>query len=153
MHKIFISGPMTGYEDYNRPAFFHMEDVLTKAGWDVANPANNGVHENQPFYVHRMMSGLTRATHIRADFKMLLKCDAIFSLDGWKDSPGATMEYLVARNCGMPQLDSLHHLDIAAATDEYLMQRNINQPIPRPVYNIDMLAIMKRERQDRELPR
>jgi hypothetical protein len=134
MHKIFISGPMTGYEDYNRPAFFHMEDVLTKAGWDVANPANNGVHENQPFYVH-----------LRADFKMLLKCDAIFSLDGWKDSPGATMEYLVARNCGMPQLDSLHHLDIAAATDEYLMQRNINQPIPRPVYNIDIPAIVERQ--------
>tara|TARA_B110000211_G_scaffold120245_1_gene139037 strand:- start:969 stop:1409 length:441 start_codon:yes stop_codon:yes gene_type:complete len=144
MHKIFISGPMTGYEDYNRPAFFHMEDVLTKAGWDVANPANNGVHENQPFYVH-----------LKADFKMLLKCDAIFSLNGWKDSPGATMEYLVARNCGMPQI--FRRIGVPAGVPEaYDYEYNIEllnstQPIPRPVYNIDMPAIV--ERQDRELLR
>jgi hypothetical protein len=134
MHKIFISGPMTGYEDYNRPAFFHMEDVLTKAGWDVANPANNGVHEEQPFYVH-----------LKADFKMLLKCDALFSLDGWKDSPGATMEYLVARNSGMPWFSGDISIYLAWATDEYLIQCNKQQPIPRPVYNIDMPSIVERQ--------
>ena len=38
-NKIYIAGPMTGYENYNYPKFFKIENILKEKGWIVVNPA------------------------------------------------------------------------------------------------------------------
>ena len=40
---IYISGPMTGMPDENRPAFNEVAQALRAAGWDAFNPAENGL--------------------------------------------------------------------------------------------------------------
>ena len=39
MKTIYISGPMTGMDDYNFKVFFHRQVELEKEGWRVLNPA------------------------------------------------------------------------------------------------------------------
>lgn len=88
--RLYISGPMTGYPAFNFPAFNEAEALLRKAGFDVANPARNGV-----------VDGWDWADYLRLDLKLLLDCDAVATLDGWIDSRGAWLEVSTARALGM----------------------------------------------------
>ena len=38
-HTYYIAGPMTGYEEFNYPAFYRMEDQLALMGHGSINPA------------------------------------------------------------------------------------------------------------------
>ena len=78
--KIYIAGPMTGIENYNRVEFFLMADYLTKNGHTVMNPANHSEGFTQPEYMH-------------VSFAMIDVCDAIVLLPGWEKSVGAKFEY------------------------------------------------------------
>lgn len=82
--KVFISGPMTGYEEYNRPAFIEAEKKLKAAGFTVVNPATFGIDD------------LSRAEIARIDLNALLSCNYIYQLDGWDKSKGASAEWMVA---------------------------------------------------------
>lgn len=39
MTKIYISGPMTGYADFNRAEFDRIDEIYTSNGYEVVNPA------------------------------------------------------------------------------------------------------------------
>ena len=39
--KIYLAGPMTGYDKFNFPAFDFWFDFLTQAGHSVFSPADN----------------------------------------------------------------------------------------------------------------
>lgn len=86
--KLYISGPMTGIDDYNRPAFAAEEMQLRAAGYEVFNPGA------QP-------EGLTRAAYMRADIAGLLTCDGVAVLPGWDKSMGAKVEVAVAHEIGI----------------------------------------------------
>ncbi len=89
--RIYISGPMTGQPDLNFPAFHAAAERFRKAGWDVANPAEN----------FGGRTDLPREAYLRADVTMLAGCDAIALLPGWQESHGATLEYLLAGELGL----------------------------------------------------
>jgi hypothetical protein len=95
--RIYISGPMTGHDDHNFPAFHAAAVRLRQAGWEVANPAEN----------FDGRTDLPREAYLRADMVMLAQCDAIAMLPGWEDSRGATLEYTVARELGCAVLDAV----------------------------------------------
>ncbi len=95
--RIYILGPMTGYEDYNFPAFHAAAERFRQAGWDAANPAEN----------FGGRTDLPRQTYLRLDLAMLAQCDAIAPLPGWEDSRGARLEYLAAREMGCTALDAV----------------------------------------------
>lgn len=40
---LYIAGPMTGYSDFNDPAFFDAAQVLQGAGYATINPADIGI--------------------------------------------------------------------------------------------------------------
>lgn len=85
--KAYLAGPMTGYEDYNYPAFDAMANHLREKGHEVINPASH-FGGNQ---------GLPYRDYMRRDLGRLLnEVDAIVLLHRWMDSPGAYLEYLVA---------------------------------------------------------
>ena len=82
--KIYISGPMTGYKEKNFPAFFEAEKKLN-SNWSVVNPA--GLDHTKDKEWHEFM---------RTDIKALMDCDAIYMLNGWRESKGACIERYMA---------------------------------------------------------
>ena len=85
--KIYIAGPMTGYTDYNFPAFLNAEKELSEK-YEVLNPAKN---PEQKCY----------ADYIRAAIGLLIQCDAIFMLEKWELSKGSKLEWKIAGVLGM----------------------------------------------------
>jgi len=93
--KIYLSGPMTGYDEFNYPAFHACAAELRAMGHEVVSPA-----EQDQF------SGLDPETSewhefIRWDLKVLVDCEAIALMDGWHKSRGARLEHHVALTLGM----------------------------------------------------
>ena len=87
----YISGPMTGLPDYNRPAFNEAAKYLRSHGMVVWNPAE----EFNPEYNY------PRKVYMRQDIEALLKCDSIVMLNGWEKSSGACLELEIARELEM----------------------------------------------------
>lgn len=89
--RIYISGPMTGHEDFNFPAFNEAADLLRVAGYEVENPADKGV-----------IDGWEWADYLRHDLPLMLKCEGVAMLFGWHLSRGAQLEYDVATRVDIP---------------------------------------------------
>ena len=92
---IYISGPMTGIENHNFDKFYEVADHFQEQGWKVINPATN----------FNGRTDLPREDYMRVDFEDITSADAIVMLPGWKNSRGATAEYLVAIECGLEVYD------------------------------------------------
>ena len=96
--KVYISGPMTGYEDLNFPAFKNMEAVINN-DFDfinVVNPINISVE------VSEKKTDASYEDYLREDFRALIDCDAVLLLEGWKDSGGCQKEVAVANYLKIP---------------------------------------------------
>lgn len=92
--KVYIAGPMSGIEENNHPAFYHIEEKLKSEGYEVVNPARI-THETIT-----AKKNPTRRDFYRSDFHALLYCDAIFLLKGWDKSHGAQFERQLALEVG-----------------------------------------------------
>ena len=93
--RVYVSGPMTGRESLNFPAFNAAEAMLRERGLDVVNPAAKGI-----------VDGWEWEDYLRLDVKLITECDAIYTLDGWEDSRGARLEVHVATELGLVWLES-----------------------------------------------
>lgn len=98
---VYLAGPMTGYPDYNRPAFDAAAETLRDLGYVVWSPAE------QPFDLAGSNSEGAdspdrRAAYLKRDIAVLAQCEQIVVLEGWEDSTGACCEMLVAGLMGMP---------------------------------------------------
>jgi len=84
---IYITGPMSGLPDLNFPAFHAAAAKLRAEGHTVINPAeiNADVAGQRPWDFY-----------MRADIVELTKCEAIYLLNGWRDSKGALLEFTIA---------------------------------------------------------
>lgn len=91
---IFLSGPMTGYENYNKEAFFKHEMEFRNKGFSsIRNPAvigeKYGYNEDYNFYIRKSLA-------------MLLEADAIFVFGNYEKSKGVNMEIELAHKVGIP---------------------------------------------------
>ena len=100
-YTVYIAGPMSGYEDYNFPAFFEVQRRWEKEGHLVFNPAAQPgereitqLPENQ---VKDMFPIL-----IRRDIALILQCDGLVTLDNWMKSRGALFEVHLATVLDLP---------------------------------------------------
>jgi hypothetical protein len=91
----YISGPMSGYPDWNFPAFHEAEENLRSLGYRVLNPARN----------FGGRTDLPREKYMREDITMLLEADTVFALPGWGASRGAQLEIAIAHALGIPVYD------------------------------------------------
>lgn len=81
--KIYISGPITGTDDYME-RFDRAEKMLTEAGFSVVNPAKvNAQLPKDTEYGEYMDMSLT----------MLHMCEAVYFLNNWQNSNGAMIEF------------------------------------------------------------
>ena len=93
--KVFISGPMTGLPDLNKPAFDEAEEKLRAAGFSVFNPC----------WLH-FDKGWNDGEIAAVDLVALQKCNYIYQLDGWQKSKGASAEWLVAQWSGIQAVNA-----------------------------------------------
>ena len=92
--KVFISGPMSGIKDFNKPAFDQAEKELTEAGYSVFNPAR--MQLDTDVWTHENIMSI--------DLAALDKCDYIYMLPKWYYSKGAIQEYHYANAIGVELL-------------------------------------------------
>lgn len=88
--KLYLCGPMTGWENFNHPRFNQAAFELRLWGFQVFNPAENGVRLDAPW-----------ETHMRVDIVHLVQAEAVALLPAWDDSKGAKLEMHIARELGM----------------------------------------------------
>lgn len=98
INRLYLAGPMTGFEDFNFPAFNKMAAELRAQGYVVENPAEHGVVE-----------GADWADYMAYDLTRLGLCGQVAVLPGWENSKGARLEVHIARELGMPVV-SAHDL-------------------------------------------
>lgn len=89
MKKIYISGKITGTNDYMH-RFAVVEEKLTKGGFEVINPAK----------VNGMLPPLSWEQYMAVCKVLIDFCDALYMLQGWEDSKGATIERELAKQKG-----------------------------------------------------
>ena len=91
MNRLFMSGPMSGIIDYNRPLFYRIEKKLRKLYPDywIYNPANLNFDNGTPI------------DYCILNIPMLLTCQTIVMLPNWILSEGAKIEYCIALYCNL----------------------------------------------------
>lgn len=85
--KTYIAGPMTGYENFNRDAFFSEAQKQHNLGHVVLNPAI-------------LPDGLSQADYMQIDLQMVMVAERIVMLRGWEKSEGAIAEHALATKLG-----------------------------------------------------
>ncbi|MDR0645971.1 MAG: DUF4406 domain-containing protein [Elusimicrobiota bacterium] len=93
--RIYISGPMTGYPNLNRNAFYAKERQLRVLGYkDIRNPA----------IIEKLVgSGKDYADYLRLAVNWLITCDILVYVDNVKlSSRGCYAETLLAESLKMP---------------------------------------------------
>lgn len=96
--KVYIAGPMSGYEDHNAPAFHDAQAYLESEGVYRENIFNPIISEESLMVQQGLIEG-PEAYRIcmRADLDWI--CDHanhIYMLKGWERSPGAKAEHALA---------------------------------------------------------
>lgn len=98
---VYLSGPMTGFHDYNRQAFNEAEKKLMDMGaYAVFNPASKKVTPRVTHFTHEAY--MCRDLHILTQHEYgAPKFGVIAMLPGWEESDGARIEREVAIACGI----------------------------------------------------
>lgn len=92
----YLSGPMTGHDDFNYPRFHEVAGKLRAQGYAVVNPAESYSGDQS----------LAFSTYMRWDIKQLLEsCDAVVLLEGWRQAAGAVFEVAIAAALGYSILE------------------------------------------------
>ena len=88
MKRIYISGGMTGVENY-KAKFIAAEEYLEAHGFTTCNPVYNGM----------VAKNATHEEYMHMCLAQMDICDAIYLLDRWEQSPGAReeMEYAMTK--------------------------------------------------------
>jgi hypothetical protein len=100
--KLYLAGPMTGYPEFNFPAFHAEAARLRALGFEIINPAEIVTDQ-----------GVAWLDCMRADIKQLVDCDGIALLAGWAQSRGASIEQNLARDLGLRVFQASHLVGLA----------------------------------------
>jgi hypothetical protein len=96
---------MSGYPEFNFPAFFAAAERFQNDGWTVFNPADKesekGVTETNCFAGGDNKALVAEGWDWKAAFEWdcqkVINSDAIYLLPGWEKSTGARAEWAVAQ--------------------------------------------------------
>jgi len=89
-NRLYLAGPMSGYEDSNYPAFNSAAALMRSHGYVVENPAEIGD------------LGSHYTDLLKEDIRIILDCDGVAVMEGWWMSTGARLEVNVAGIIGLP---------------------------------------------------
>ena len=98
--RIYIAGPMRGYENNNHDAFDMAERFLSsKRIWEPVNPAK--VDREAGVDPSDNMTKLELKEALKRDVDLVFDCECMYMLRGWERSEGARMEHALATALGM----------------------------------------------------
>jgi hypothetical protein len=92
-HRIFISGPMTGYVGHNYNIFEKVEKCLRTAGYECVNPAAIGKKYNPEKVDKDKSLYCAMEKEIQESERT---CNVLLLLPGWEDSIGVRLELRTA---------------------------------------------------------
>lgn len=130
--KVYIAGPIAGYRNGNIASFDAAVEHLRSLGHYPVNPHDVPPREHEGDCPHGPSAGQTGdgqdAAHtapcyMRTDMQALLRCDAIYMLNGWERSSGARTEFEVARAAGLVLMYERHRRPFAVDADHLDRQR------------------------------
>lgn len=100
MTSLYVAGPMTGYPEWNFPAFEEATEALREHGFEVVSPHEIDLEDGFDPLSDGVDFDLRSA--LERDVAEVLKADGLALLDGWEESSGATIEVLTASSKGAP---------------------------------------------------
>ena len=89
--RVYISGKITGTDDYIE-RFEVVEHKLIEQGYETCNPAQ---------MLSLLPTSTTHKEYMVVSYALMDICDAIYLMNGWRDSKGAVMEYDYAIEKGL----------------------------------------------------
>ena len=90
--RLYLSGPMTGVKELNKPAFEEAAKKLRRRGYRVVNPHDLDKQEPKR----------TWEDCLRRDIKKEMECVGIATLPRWKKSRGALLEVYIGKALKFP---------------------------------------------------
>ena len=100
-NRIYIAGPMSGYDKSNFPAFDAAAAVLRAQGIDVVSPAELDDPETKARALANEPQTQTWGEFLARDVKIVAdQVDGIAVLHNWERSKGAKLEVIVALLAG-----------------------------------------------------
>lgn len=106
---LYIAGPMTGYADFNYPAFRAAETQLVAAGHEVLNPVDSEKHNTTG-------KPQTWDWYMRHALRMVIQAEGIALLPFWEQSRGARLEHTVAEALNLDIRDLSQWLEVASVS-------------------------------------
>lgn len=104
--KYYLAGPMSGYPQFNIPAFDRIGRYLRNAGFEIVSPAEL----DHPVERLRFLAspngapgatGRTWGDFLSRDVRIVAnEVQGVFLMDGWAQSRGAKLEAFVGYLCG-----------------------------------------------------
>lgn len=100
----YVAGPMTGYPQFNYPAFRKAAAVLREAGFSVISPAEMDAHSVQVAALasehgsladlaHLKQEGESYGSFLSRDVRIVIEdVGGLAMLPGWENSTGARLE-------------------------------------------------------------
>lgn len=111
--RLYIAGPMTGYENYNFDEFNETSKRLAEQGHEVYNPATSfGGRQDLPYDVY-----------LRHAVIMVSMVEGLVVLPGFSDSKGALTEIHIALSCDIPIYIELDGELVKQSVDHRLLAR------------------------------
>ena len=101
--KLYLSGPMTGYEENNYPAFHAAKAALEARGYEVISPADLPIRDDWEW-----------VDYIEQDIDSVFSVEGVAYLPGWEQSKGARIERRIAERLGLPIESAGRWLELAA---------------------------------------
>lgn len=100
-YDIYLSGPMTGFPEFNYPTFNTAAAVLRGMGFVVFNPAEN------------FGGDMTRerSEYMRVDIQAVLESKMLVALSSWEVSVGAVLEIRIAQEIGIKVMELKDFID------------------------------------------
>lgn len=101
MTLLYLSGPMTGYPQFNFPLFHKAAAELRTAGYEILSPAETDL---DPEHAMKSKDGIMTAEFkesygemLGRDVRMIIdNCDGMILLPNWHKSKGARIELATA---------------------------------------------------------
>jgi len=96
--KLYVAGPMTGYNEYNYRQFSYAADRLEYYGYEVLNPCDNDK------ILKKSIAIPTWQDYMKASIKQVLEAEGMAVLAEWGLSRGARLEVNIAHSLQIPVL-------------------------------------------------